>query len=269
VGVWSRRPVGDSKDLKREAIMTLEKKINWGLGFLFVIIFGLVFFCSFYVREIAADSDNVLKDNYVSVVYAKSMASAFDAMHASVLAKVQNRNPDRAVFERARAEFERNLSLEQKNITEINEKEYVESLTADYGVFTRITGQIAPGPAGESMYATQLAPMYDKVRKSIDNIFEVNMQAMLRKNKHAEESATSMSHYMGGMGILLLLLALGYFWYFPFYVSNSLSYLAGRMKELVGDAGVESHSKSDDELDVIMNSIDLLRARWNLTERPK
>jgi two-component system, NtrC family, sensor histidine kinase KinB len=249
--------------------MTLNKKLNWGLGFLFAVIFGLVIFCSFYVQTIAADSNNILKNNYVSVVYAKNMAVSLDAIRSSVLAKALDRTPDWGIFERAKAEFERNYALELKNITETNEKDYVESLGTEYGAFLRAVNRLVPGPAGESLYFTQLAPTYDSIRKSIDNIFDVNMQAILRKNKLAGESAVSMSHYMAGIGTLLFILALAYFWYFPLYVSNSLAYLADKMRELVGDAGLESRSKSDDELMVIMNSIDLLRAKWHLTGRSK
>jgi two-component system, NtrC family, sensor histidine kinase KinB len=225
--------------------------------------------CSFYVQRLAADADNILKDNYVSVGYARHMASAIDAMHASVLARALGRSPEPGLFDRSKSDFEKNFSLEEHNITEPHEKDYVQSLGEDYREFLRLSDQMTPGSAGESLYFSQLAPTYARIGQSLYNIFDVNMQAILRKNQLAKESAKSMSQYMLAIGVFSLLLALAYFWYFPFYVSNSLAYLANRVKGLVEDSGLESRTKTDDELLVIMNSIDLLRSRWKPTERNK
>jgi len=48
--------------------MTLKTKLSLGLGFLFLIIFILVGFCSYYVGKLGQESDNILKDNYNSIV---------------------------------------------------------------------------------------------------------------------------------------------------------------------------------------------------------
>lgn len=206
--------------------MTLHRKLSWGLGFLFAIIFGLVFCCAFFVEQLAADSDNILKDNYASVVYAKRLASDFDALHSITLAKVAGGTPDAAGFAQAKADFEKNLSLELQNLTEANEKEYVEQLALDYGGFLRLSGGLAPGPVGEAPPSSQLAPTQARIRKSIDNILDVNLQAILRKNQLAKERAKSIAQYMLALGGVFLVLALGYFWYFPVYVSTALAYLA-------------------------------------------
>lgn len=106
--------------------MKLKTKLSYGLGFLFAIIFALVFFCSYYVQTLAADSKAILKDNYVSVVYARNMATALNDMQS---------NATPSVFDAAKAEFERNLSLERNNITEPHERDYVEALSNDYRMF--------------------------------------------------------------------------------------------------------------------------------------
>ena len=43
--------------------MTLKTKLSWGLGFLFLIIFILVGFCSYYVGKLSQESENILKNN--------------------------------------------------------------------------------------------------------------------------------------------------------------------------------------------------------------
>lgn len=64
--------------------MTLKTKISWGLGFLFLLIFTLVGFCSYYVGKLSQESENILKDNYNSIVYAKNMLAGLDDMKTSI-----------------------------------------------------------------------------------------------------------------------------------------------------------------------------------------
>jgi hypothetical protein len=58
-------------------------------------------------------------------------------------------------------------------------------------------------------------------------------------------------------------LAFFYFWYFPFYVSNSISYLATRMKGLLKGMGIKIDTKTRDEAFILLNSIDLLENRFS------
>ena len=70
--------------------MLLKTKLSLGLGFLFIIIFTLAGFCSYYVGKSAQEADNILKDNYNSIVYSKNMISAVDDMINSVSSTVFN-----------------------------------------------------------------------------------------------------------------------------------------------------------------------------------
>jgi len=105
--------------------MTLKTKISGGLGFLFLIILTLAGFCSYYVEKLGQESDNILKDNYYSIVYSKNMLSALDDMRTSISSTLYNSS--RAgrmsdyylkLFESGRNVFETNLKAENNNITE-------------------------------------------------------------------------------------------------------------------------------------------------------
>ena len=56
--------------------MTIKTKLSLGLGFLFLIIFALAAFCSSHVGKLAQETDNILKDNYSSLVYSRNMSTA-------------------------------------------------------------------------------------------------------------------------------------------------------------------------------------------------
>ncbi|MGD0276533.1 MAG: PAS domain-containing sensor histidine kinase, partial [Syntrophales bacterium] len=64
--------------------MTLKTKLTSGLGFLFLIIITLIAFCAYYVGILGQESDNILKDNYYSIVYSKNMLSGLDDMKTSI-----------------------------------------------------------------------------------------------------------------------------------------------------------------------------------------
>jgi len=125
--------------------MKLKKKLSLGLGFLFVIIFALAIFCSYYIQKLSKESDNILRDNYESIVYSKKMFLALDDMKNSISNKLFNPNKDidtskhyLNLFEAGKTEFDKNLKAENNNITEINEKEYVEMLNKHYVVFLNL-----------------------------------------------------------------------------------------------------------------------------------
>jgi hypothetical protein len=64
--------------------MTLKTKLSLGLGFLFLVIFAIAAFCSYYVGKSGQEADNILKDNYNSVVYSRNMLSALDDTRTSI-----------------------------------------------------------------------------------------------------------------------------------------------------------------------------------------
>src|SRR3990172_2299095 len=122
--------------------MTLQRKITWGLGFLFLIILTLAVFCSYYVEKLSEESDNVLKDNYYSLVYSRNMLAALDDMRTAMGSAMYDPSHGGRMsehylklFESGRDIFEKNLKAENHNITEVHEKEYVEALNRDYGVY--------------------------------------------------------------------------------------------------------------------------------------
>jgi hypothetical protein len=63
---------------------------------------------------------------------------------------------------------------------------------------------------------------------------------------------------MGMIGIICLLLAFAYLWYFPFYISTSLSYLSERMIKLIKDSGMTLEIKTNDEDAIILQGMNLL-----------
>jgi len=249
-------------------IMTLKKKLTLGLGFLFLIIFVLVIFYSYYIGKLSRDAANILKDNYKSLVFSKNMISALDGMRTAISSIVFNPTDDQKasdytlkLYETGRAEFEDNLKSENNNITEIHESEYVATANQAYALYASLSRRILNGESGRALYFNEYQPASDKLRSAIDSIDDLNMQAIERKSQLAKEDSARVIRNTALIGIFCLILAFFYFWYFPFYVSNSIAYLSEKMKALLKKTGLQLDIRTNDETFIILQGIDLLENR--------
>jgi NtrC-family two-component system sensor histidine kinase KinB len=245
--------------------MILKTKLSWGLGFLFLIIFTLALFCSYYVGRLGQEADNILKDNYNSIVYARNMLSGLDDMRSSISSVMHDaRHAGKMsdyylkLFESGKNLFETNLKAENSNITELHEKEYVERLNSNYEIFLKLCLQMKDGSGGSSVYLSDFLPAWEKLKHSIASIYDVNMQAVVRKTELTKRDATRFTTSMAIIGSLCLLLAVGYFWYFPLYIATTLSYLSEKMKNLLKNSGITFETKTNDEAQIILQAINLL-----------
>jgi len=248
--------------------MTLKKKLTLGLGFLFLITFVIVIFYSYYIGKLSLDAENILKDNYKSLAYSKNMISALEDMRTAVSRIVFNPTDNQEtsdyylkLFEAGRTEFEDNLKSENGNITEIHEREYVDTVNQSYALYANLCRRIVKGEGGRAVYFDEYQPAFEKLRDTISNINDINMQAVERKSQLAKRDSERIIKLTAAIGVFCLILAFGYFWYFPFYISSSIAYLSGRMKTLLKKSDIVLDIKTNDEAFVILQGINLLESK--------
>jgi NtrC-family two-component system sensor histidine kinase KinB len=254
--------------------MVIKKKLSLGLGFLFFIIFVLAIFCSYYIGKLSQEAGNILKDNYNSLVYSKNMISSLEDLRTAISSIIFDQTENNKtsgyfwqLFEKGRAEFEKNLKAENKNITEIHESIYAEAINKNYNIFLRLSQQIKNGSGSSAVYFHEFHPAFEQLKKSIDNIHDVNMQAVVRKSRMTRHDADKMRNYMAGIGVFCMILAFAYYWYFPLYISNSIAYLAEKMKLLLKKLGIPFDNKANDEFHIILQSINLLENKYGVENK--
>lgn len=245
--------------------MTIKTKLSLGLGFLFLIIFTLAGFCSYYIGSIDEDADKILKDNYNSIVYSRKMLAGLDDMKNSVSSIMYKTDTtgkmsdyNLKLFESGKNLFETNLKAENSNITELNEKEYVDRLNRNYEVYLKLSLSLKKGPGGSSEYFKDFLTTNETMKQSINSIYDINMQSVVRKTNQTKQDSTRFKNYMAIIGSICFLLAMGYFWYFPVYISATLAYLADRMKNLLKINGITFDIRTNDEAYIILHAISLL-----------
>ena len=65
------------------------------------------------------------------------------------------------------------------------------------------------------MYFNEFQPAFEQLKRSIDSIHDINMQAVVRKSRKTRQDAQKTIDSMAGIGVFCLILAFAYFWYFP------------------------------------------------------
>jgi hypothetical protein len=254
--------------------MRLKKKLTLGLGFLFLIIFILVIFYSYHLGRLSQDAENILKDNYKSLVYSKNMISALEDVRTAISSIVFNPADDKEtsgfylkLFEAGKTQFESNLKSENSNITEIHESDYVATVNQVYVRYADLCRRIVKGEGGRALYFNEYQPAFEELRNAINNINDVNMQAVERKSQMAKRDSARIINLMAGIGVFGLILAFGYFWYFPVYISNSVAYLSDRMKGLLKKSGIVLDIRTNDESFIILQGINLLENRLDVKDK--
>jgi hypothetical protein len=254
--------------------MKLASKISFGLGFLFLIIFTLCIFSSFYIQKLSGEANNILKDNFNSLIYAKNMLVVQDdlrnEMDKTMVRALQNNRSEqseRLVLDSLKQTFSHSLQMEKDNITEVHEKDLVETLSSDYAEFISAYGRLIKDSNQTAAGYEEYVQAYKKMKRSINAIYDLNLQAMTRKGQLTFRDSQRFNNYMGIIGALCTIIAFGYFWYFPFYVSHSLSILSGRMKQLLLNHNISLNTQSTDEARILLHGIGALNQK--LSERKK
>ena len=157
--------------------MRIKVKLVLGLGALFLLIAFLAILSSVYVNKLSSDTKNILVSNYNSVAYSREMLLALD---------------EDVRLPQARAKFERNLKMQQKNITEPKEQLATDHLQQDFDSIR----------SGNNMPVVLV-----KIRKDLTDIMLVNMEAIQRKSKIATETAEKAIAWIAIAGTLCFIIS--------------------------------------------------------------
>src|SRR5450432_77032 len=180
--------------------MRLKTKLSAGLIFLFtvILVFGILGIVS--INRLSQDAGQVLKNNHESIVYSNNMLKALDNI------KIQKD---------ALKIFEDNLGKQEKNITEIGEKEVTQELRQDFN-------ELKANPEDPSNYP--------QIRLSLTRIFDLNEMAILRKHKAVEHTADSAKFWLTTIFTILILVSFTFIFNLPGIISNPILKLSEGIK---------------------------------------
>ncbi|NOT73563.1 MAG: HAMP domain-containing protein [Cyclobacteriaceae bacterium] len=183
--------------------MKIKTKIALALVVLFVAILSVIALSIFYLKELSVDAENILKDNYESLEYTKRIIESSDSIAID--------------SSRSFAIIEKNLLLQEMNITEVSEQELTLQLRRTYEKIRN-----------KGITEHEIAEM----RRLCLSLQDINMRAIIYKNEITTETADHASTYLIILGSVISLVAFTFIINFPGYVAGPIVLLTNSIKSI-------------------------------------
>ncbi|PZX65718.1 HAMP domain-containing sensor histidine kinase [Hydrotalea sandarakina] len=182
--------------------MKTKSKLSIGIGLLFVMIVLLTTLSIFYINKLSNDSKNILVANYNTIDYCRKMEIALN---------------DGIEIPNNKQLFLNSLQLQQKNITELGEKELTDELWNHFQ---------------ELVVKPQDTIVIKEVRNDISAIMLLNMQAIERKSNIANITAQKSVFWITISGTICFLAAFIMFVNLPGSIANPIQELTNSIKQI-------------------------------------
>ena len=180
--------------------MKIKTKLTLSVGLLFLMIILLSAVGALYINALKKDTENILVANYNSLEYSKNMLLALEENTIKAL-----------------SEFKVNLEKQEKNLTEIGEKETTGNLRKNFTEYTK----------NQSDFISQKS-----IRAEIFKIMEVNMKAIQRKSDLAKQTAEVATLRIALVGAICFLIAFSLLVNLPSSIANPIKELTESIKQI-------------------------------------
>lgn len=213
--------------------LSIRTKFALGMGFMFVIILVLIGFSAFYMNKLSNKTGAILKENFVSVVYAREMSDGLENINQEITTGfLTNRNLDSALIQREFDAFDKSLQLEKGNITEPGEEELVAEIETGFVAYrdsiVKFKGSI---PSVDHMIYFQ--KKLKVLSQQIVLLSEMNGKAIELKTDDAKVSSKKAVTGMTILGSFCFLIALSFTYSFASYFNERFFQLYNGIKEIV------------------------------------
>jgi PAS domain S-box-containing protein len=181
--------------------MKIKTKLTLGVGLLFFLIVLLIGLGVRHIHKLSNDTENILVANYNSVEYSRNMLKEFD--------KVETDN-------KSLEKLDSFFNLQSRNITEIGEKEVTQSLGDDI-----ISYKENPTKSVAS-----------KIRRDLNDIMKLNMDAIQRKSEVASKTAKSAIWGISLTGAACFIIAFTLLVNLPSNIANPIKDLTESIRQI-------------------------------------
>ncbi len=217
--------------------MKLKTKLSLGMGFLFavILIFGILGI--FYITRLKDDATRIIENNHESLVYTNHMERALNSLQTS---------------NNALTEFEKYLKKQEKNITEIGEKEQTENLRRNFELLK----------TDKQNGSTIL-----EIRTNLIAVSEINQNAILRKNEIAQHTADNAIVLLTILFTILTLITFSFVINFPDIISTPVRALAEGISAIANKQYDERiHIDQKDEFGDLANAFNSMAEKLDAYE---
>ena len=183
--------------------MSLRTKLLFGYLIFVAALVVLGGWGAWRLREMGSVSRRIIANNYDSVVAAQDMKESLERQDSAALFALLGA-PDKASSQLRdyRARFDADFKKAENNITEVGEREAIETIRRDrdtyYQMFDAFIVKVNATESSQpknvardeelierNEYFTRLEPQFNKLRAECEHLLQLNQRAMLAKSEAA------------------------------------------------------------------------------------
>lgn len=218
--------------------LSVKAKIRLGTFFLFILLILISGAGIFFLNRLKTHAQDIIKDNYQSLGYGHRMLSSLDSLRY-----------DSARFLKI---FDQALKQEEANITEAGEGEAVIALRKN---FKKLEG-------GD----TSIQNM-NLIREQEQRILLLNMKAIERKNKRAQNTAESALTFIISAAAVVFIIAFTFLFNFPSIVVGPIEELIEAIQQISNkNYSHRIHIKTHDEFGQLADAFNAMAERLEYFE---
>lgn len=181
--------------------LKIKTKLRYGIGLLFAMIVLLGGLSVKNISDMSADTRNILADNYNSLLYSRRMLDALERIDTDSLSLV---------------DFKKNLELQQKNITEIDENVATSYLASRY----------------DQLFNDRSEENIHRVRVALNQVMSLNMASIYRKSQVAELTSQRALFWIWVIGLSCILIAFAFLIRLPHSINTPIRLLMDGIMEI-------------------------------------
>lgn len=181
---------------------TLRGKLMVGLAPLLAVMVALGVWAAVMFSRLGGNIDVILRENYRSVLAAEGMKESLERMDSAFLFAVGGEEElAHSQFAEFRPVFERNLKVEQGNVTLAGEQQMSDALAAlSTRYFSQAEQFLALPPERKAertrLYFTQLLPTFKAIKREADRVLDLNQKNMEDESALARAAAARSTRLM-------------------------------------------------------------------------
>ena len=213
--------------------LSIRTKFALGMIFIFLIIMVLLGFSAFYLNKLSNKTSAILKENYLSVVYAREMNEGLVNINQEISTSfLMNRILDSQIIQKELAVVDKSLQLEKGNFTEPGEDKLVAGIELEFIEYRdSITKFIGSTPSNNRALFFQ--QKLGSLSQQLVLLSQMNGKAIEAKTDDAKVSSKNALTGMTILGSFSFLIALSFVYSFASYFNERFFQLYNGIKEIV------------------------------------
>ena len=211
---------------------SIRTRFTLGMIFLFIIISVLAVFSGYYLNKLTDKTSAILKENYLSVVYAREMSEGLMNINQEITTCfLTKRIPDSLKVAKELKQINLSLQSEKNNFTEPGEDKLVSDIETDYNEYRDSLQIIIKSPKS----AATLFFLQNKsgtLYQQLSILSQMNGKALEVKTDDAKASSKSALTKMTVLATMCFLIGMSFAFSFASYFNRRFFQLFNGIKEI-------------------------------------